>query len=448
VSLSRACYSLLALLALPWVSLLVLWRALRDWRYASGWVARFGGGPALAGTAHSIWVHAVSVGEVQAAGVLLAALRTQFPDWPLAISSATPAGRERARALAGVGIDVRYAPYDIGACVRGSLRRLRPALLVIMETELWPNLLAACADARVPVLIASARLSERSLRRLNPFPGLLQPALRSTVTVAAQSTADAQRFVALGVPSARVSVCGNVKFDRTPGPELRAAGSALRQRFAPARLLWVAGSTHRGEEQAALEAHRALRGAQPDALLVLAPRHRPRFDEVAALLQGSGLAWLRYSQVHGASAAQCSGVAVLLLDTIGDLESCYAAADLAFVGGSLVPVGGHNLLEPAALGVATITGPYQSAAAQVASVLSASGAVRMVGNRQELTAALLALAADEAARHSMAAAALAVAAANRGALQRLMSLIRERLELASPQAASNSPPVPAPRANR
>lgn len=443
MSLSRALYSLLVALALPWLSLLYLWRGLSDRAYLSGWGARFGLGPALAGEARSLWVHAVSVGEVQAAGALLEALREQYPARPMVITCATPAGRERARALAqalarsgadpdsgasaGAGVDVRYAPYDLGACVRGALRRLRPAMLVIMETELWPNLLNECARAGVPVLIASARLSGRSLGRLKKFPGLLQPALRTAVTVAAQTPADAQRFAALGLPPERSSVCGNIKFDRTPGASLRTAAAAVRARYAPARLLWVAGSTHQGEEQAALDAHQAVRNSHADALLVLAPRHRPRFDEVAAILERSGLSWLRYSAASGASAAACHAVAVLLLDTIGDLENFYAAADLAFVGGSLVPVGGHNLLEPAALGVPTITGPCQSAAPQVAQELSARGAVRIVATAADLSATVVSLLGDTVALRALSAAALATVAANRGALQRLLGQIRESL---------------------
>ena len=430
MSVTRALYSLLVLLALPVLSLVVGWRSLRERHYAQGWAARFGLGAPLAGSARSIWLHAVSVGEVQAAAPLLAALRAQYPEVPLTISSATPAGRERARALAGPGIDVRYAPYDLGLCVRGSLRRLRPKLLLIIETELWPNLLAACATAGVPVIIASARLSERSCRRLVKFPGLLQPALRTAITVAAQSAADAQRFAALGVPAAQLHVCGNIKFDRTPGESLRAAGTSLRSRFAAARLLWVAGSTHEGEEQAVLDAHQALRASGAvrcaEALLVLAPRHRPRFDAVAQLLNERGLPWLRYSEASAAGAAP-AGAAVLLLDTIGDLESFYAAADLAFVGGSLVPVGGHSLLEPAALGVPSICGPHMHAAPQVARDLAASGATWIVESPAQLGAAVLELAADESRRRAMSAAALAVVAANRGALERVLQQVRAKL---------------------
>ena len=430
MSVTRALYSLLVLLALPVLSLVVWWRSLREHHYAQGWAARFGLGAPLAGSARSIWLHAVSVGEVQAAAPLVAALRAQYPEVPLAISSATPAGRERARALAGPGIDVRYAPYDLGPCVRASLRRLRPKLLLIIETELWPNLLAACATAGVPVIIASARLSERSFRRLVKFPGLLQPALRTAVTVAAQSAADAQRFAALGVPAAQLGVCGNIKFDRTPGESLRAAGASLRSRFAPARLLWVAGSTHEGEEQAVLDTHQALRASGvarcAEALLVLAPRHRPRFDAVAQLLKERGLPWLRYSEAS-APGASPGGAAVLLLDTIGDLEGFYAAADLAFVGGSLVPVGGHSLLEPAALGVPSICGPHMHAAPQVARDLAASGATRIVDSPAQLGAAVLELAADESRRRAMSAAALAVVAANRGALERVLQRVRAKL---------------------
>ncbi|HEX9472911.1 MAG TPA: 3-deoxy-D-manno-octulosonic acid transferase, partial [Steroidobacteraceae bacterium] len=356
----RRLYTLLLAVALPLASLLVFWRGLRDRNYWRGWGERFGRGETPPGAARRLWIHAVSVGEVQAAAPLVAALRAAWPDLPLSMTSATPAGRERARQVCGAGIDVRYGPYDLPWCLRGTLRRLRPALLLIAETEVWPNLLAECARAGVPVMFLSARLSERSTRRLRRLKSLLQPALARGVSVLAQSEADASRFASLGVPAARIQVGGNLKFDREPAAAARRQGSALRGTYAAARPMWVAGSTHDGEELAALEAHRRLRAAHPTALLVLAPRHRPRFEAVAALLARSGLSWMRHSGAGHAGAgsstagyaapapaAQCAAIAVLLLDTMGELEGCYAAADVAFVGGSLVPVGGHNLLEPA-----------------------------------------------------------------------------------------------------
>ena len=429
----RWLYTLLAALALPFASLVVLWRGLRERAYWRGWGERFGRGAPLAGAGQGLWVHAVSVGEVQAAASLVAALRAEWPALPLVVTSATPAGRARAReafgagAGAGAGADSRYAPYDLPWTLRAALRRFRPALLLIMETELWPNLLNECARARVPVIIASARLSARSTTRWAQFRSLLQPAMSTVVTVAAQSAADAQRFESLGVPGARIRVCGNIKFDRTPGMEVRQRGQALRSHYAAARPLWVAGSTHPGEERAALAAHAALRAAHADALLVLAPRHRPRFDEVAALLEESGLIWMRHSAAGDAAAGAAASISVLLLDTIGELENFYAASDVAFVGASLVPIGGHNLLEPAALGVATLTGPHQRNAPDIARLLDESGGLQFVADGAGLGAALIRLLGDDALRARRAAAAQATVAANRGTLEKVLALVRERV---------------------
>ena len=422
----RWLYTLLVTLALPFASVVVLWRGLRERAYWRGWGERFGRGPALEGTAPGLWVHAVSVGEVQAAAPLVAALAAARPQWSLVLTSATPAGRARARSACDARVAVRYAPYDQPWLLRAALRRFRPALLIVIETEIWPNLLNECARAGIPVLFASARISERSARRWARLPSLLQPAFATAVTVAAQTSADAQRFAGLGVPPARVQVCGNLKFDRAVAASVAAQGRALRARFAAARPLWVAGSTHPGEERAALAAHAALRAARGDALLVLAPRHRPRFDEVARLLDASGERWGRFSTVAApamADAGQSAALSVLLLDTLGELENFYAAADLAFVGGSLVPVGGHNLLEPAALGVATLTGPYQHNAPEIARLLLEQQALQMVGNDAELSAAVVRLIGDAPERARLAEAARAAVAANRGALERVLALI-------------------------
>ncbi len=404
----RRLYTLLVVLALPVATLLVLWRGLRDRNYWRGWGERFGRGASPKVATRRLWIHAVSVGEVQAAASLVQALRAAWPDLSLTLTSATPAGRERARALFGTQVDVRYGPYDLPWCVRGTLRRARPAMLLIMETEIWPNLLAECAAAAVPVIFMSARLSARSAARLRAFGSLLRPALESGVAVVAQTVTDAGRFESLGVPAEHIEVGGNLKFDREPAATARAQGAALRALYAAARPMWVAGSTHAGEEQAALAAHLALRALHPAALLVLAPRHRPRFEEVAALLDRSGLP-------------------LLLLDSLGDLETCYAAADVAFVGGSLVPVGGHNLLEPAALGVATLSGPHLGNAPEVARLLSQGGGLRIVRDAAELATALRELLGDDAARARLAAAGHAAVNANRGALKHLLERIRVQL---------------------
>jgi 3-deoxy-D-manno-octulosonic-acid transferase len=432
----RWLYTLLLTLALPFASLVVLWRGIRERSYWHGWAERFGRGAPLPGSGPGLWVHAVSVGEVQAAARLVAALRSRWPGLPLVVTSATPTGRARARAAFDARVEVSYVPYDQPWCVRAALRRFRPALLIVMETEIWPNLLQVCAQERVPVLIASARLSERSATRWARVASLLHPAISSNVTVAAQSAADARRFESLGVPAAHVHIGGNIKFDRGAAPAVRLNGQVLRARYAATRPLWVAGSTHPGEEQAVLAAHAALRAARGDALLVIAPRHRPRFEEVAKLLDANGEAWMRFSAAGSADPTASAGISVLLLDTLGELENFYAAADLAFVGGSLVPIGGHNLLETAALGVPTLTGPYQHNAPDIARLLAAHHALRVVRNEAELVTALLRLMGDAPERARMAEAARATVAENRGALERVLAIVSEGVAVA---AVTHSP---------
>ena len=411
----RRLYTLLLYLALPWVSLVLCLRGLRDREYWRGWKARFGAGPQSRGG--GIWVHAVSVGEVQAAAILIAALRARAPGTEIALTCATPTGRSRAASLLP-GLAVSYAPYDLPGAVRRFLRRLHPGLLIVLETELWPNVLYESWRAQVPTVIASARVSARSTAVYQRLPGLLHDTLASNVWVGAQSSADAQRFARLGVPVERLSVVGNIKFDRTMPSDLTQRGAKLRQRYAPGRPVWAAGSTHPGEEQVVLDAHRRLLQVRPDALLVLAPRHPQRFESVAASLASSDLRCVRRSQQ-----TDSCGAPVLLLDTLGELVDFYAAADVAFVGGSLVPIGGHNLLEPAAIGVPVLSGPHQFASPQVARALSEHKGLIIVHDAGELSDALVRLLNDPQARSTQGAAAHAVIEANRGALQRLVELI-------------------------
>jgi len=412
----RRCYTLLLYVALPFVSLQVLWRGLSERGYWRGWRERFGYG--YSRTDPSVWIHAVSVGEVQAATLLVGALRRTLPQQSLLLTSATPAGRARARDALTDGTEVRYAPYDLPAAIDRVLVQTRPRLLIVLETELWPNLLHACARCSIPVLIVSARISERTQRSYLRLRGLLTASALQNSWVMAQSTADAARFAALGIPQSQVSVAGNVKFDREVDAGQLERGAAMRKRYAGRRHIWVAGSTHPGEELAALQAHRQLCQVAP-ALLVLAPRHSRRFGDVADVLQLQGWRWQRRSAAP-AQADSVEDCEVLLLDTIGELVDFYAAADLAFVGGSLVAVGGHNLLEPVALGVATLTGPQQFNAPDVARILTAHGAVRLVHDAGELTRQVLALMADAAARAQLAEAGLAAMQVNRGALARIL----------------------------
>jgi 3-deoxy-D-manno-octulosonic-acid transferase len=411
----RRLYTLLLYLALPFVSLIVLLRGLRNRDYWRGWGERFGfGAQPLPG---GLWVHAVSVGEVQAAALLIEALQARPPASAITLSCATPTARARALALLP-GVDVRYAPYDLPGSVRRCFARLAPRMLIVLETELWPNLLHEAQRCGVPVLIASARVSARSARIYQHLPGLLRAALAANAWVGAQTEVDAQRFAALGVPPERLWVVGNIKFDRAPPPGQFERGAQLRTRYASGRAVWAAGSTHPGEEQIVLEAHRLLLGQLPQALLILAPRHPQRFDAAAASVAAHGFACMRRS--GGASEANCQ---VLLLDTLGELADFYAAADVAFVGGSLVPIGGHNLLEPAALGLPVLSGPQHFSSPEVARALGERGALTIVHDAAELAAALTGLLADREARAQQGAAGRAAIDANRGALARLLGLI-------------------------
>ncbi|MGH8258762.1 MAG: 3-deoxy-D-manno-octulosonic acid transferase, partial [Steroidobacteraceae bacterium] len=323
----------------------------------------------------------------------------------------------------GAGADVRFLPLDLPGAVRRFFDRINPRLAIVMETELWPNLFQECARRGVPLLLASARLSARSARRYGRLRGPFERTLASCALIAAQTEADAERFVRLGAAPDRTLVAGNLKFDFDVPHETLGRGRALRERYAPGRPVWVAGSTHEGEEQAALDAHARVRRAHADALLVLAPRHPPRFAEVAARLEGRGIAFARHSRGEACGPR----TAVLLLDSLGELLDFYAAADAVFVGGSLVPLGGHNLLEPAALARAIVTGPHQANAVEIARLLSERGGARFVSNEKELGDAMVELLSSPPARVAMGSRARAVLEENRGALARVLALVEPLL---------------------
>jgi 3-deoxy-D-manno-octulosonic-acid transferase len=419
----RRLYTLLLYLALPFASLIILWRGLRAREYWHGGLARFGFGSLRAGG--GIWVHAVSVGEVQVAAILIAALREREHGLEITLTVATPTGRARARALLP-GLEVRYAPYDLPGCIRRCLARLRPRLLIVIETELWPNLLHQVWRAGVPALIASARLSARSARIYQRLPGLMRAALAANVWVGAQTAADLERFAAIGVAPQRLLLAGNIKFDRTLPADIHERGALLRACYGAGRPVWVAGSTHAAEEPIVLQAHQQLRKREPRALLILAPRHPARFAAAAAAIAAQGFHCIRRSSMGTdtrADAVLDSSHEVLLLDSLGELLDFYAAADVAFVGGSLVPVGGHNLLEPAALGVPVLAGPEQFNSPDIARALSQQGALITVRDADELAAALARLLGDPDRRAIKGESARLAMDAHRGALGKLLRLI-------------------------
>jgi 3-deoxy-D-manno-octulosonic-acid transferase len=413
----RFIYNLLIRIVAPIAFGVHLSRGIRDPAYRDRPAERFGFGAAL--DRPSIWVHAVSVGEVQASQPLVRALLARYPGVPLVLTTVTPTGAARARALFGDAMIHRYVPYDLPGAVRRFFDRVRPRLAVILETELWPNLFAECGERGVPLVLASARVSERSVRRYRRLVPLFRATLAHGIVIGAQSQADADRFLSIGASPGRTRVTGNVKFDFELAPDVPGRGRAWREQNAAGRPVWVAGSTHEGEEELMLDAHAVVRERFPDALLVLVPRHPPRFEAVRALLEKRGVAYVQRSK--GDAVRQAA--AVVLGDTMGELMTFYAAADVAFVAGSLVPIGGHNLLEPASLGVPILAGPHNFNAEDVFRKLEEAGAVRTVADAVGLGKAVSDLLADPAARRRMGDRGLGVLGDNRGAVARLLDLI-------------------------
>jgi 3-deoxy-D-manno-octulosonic-acid transferase len=413
--MTRLLYTLLLYLLAPYALARLAWRARRQRGYLQHVGERFGRySPTMA---HSpIWVHAVSVGETRAAGPLVAALRSRHPDRPILLTHMTPTGRETGESLFGDAVQRCYLPYDYPGAVRRFLAHFRPAAGILMETEIWPNLVRACAERGVPLYLVNARLSEKSFAGYRRFPGIARASFAGFAAVAAQGAEDARRLEALG--AARVRVTGSIKFDVTPPPEQVEAGAALRHRFGARRPVLVAASTRDGEEALVLEALAMME--VPGLLAVIVPRHPQRFDEVARLLASRGIPYQRRS--GGEPVA--SGTRVVLGDSMGELFAYYAAGDVAFVGGSLLPFGGQNLIEACAVGRPVLIGPsvYNFEEA-VDNALRAGAAIRVADTKALAREAARLLRDPDAARR-MGAAGLAFCAAHRGATDRVLELIR------------------------
>jgi 3-deoxy-D-manno-octulosonic-acid transferase len=426
----RFIYSWLTRAAAPIAFAVVLWRGVRDRSYWQGLAERFGLGEKL--PSPSIWLHAVSLGEMSAAAPLVRALHSRYPQLALAVTAATPAGRARARDLFADVASIRFLPYDTPGSVRRFLERIRPCVAVIMETELWPNLFRECERRRVPVFLASARLSAKSVSRYRRLGSLFSSVFTPTVAVAAQSAEDAERFRLIGASANQTRVIGNVKYDLAVSAAIIETGKVMRAAYG-SKLVWVAGSTHAGEEEQVLEAHALLQAHRPDSLLLLAPRHKDRFAAVADLLARRGLKFARRSSMADTLPMDTQ---VLLVDTIGELMALYASADVAFVGGSLVPIGGHNLLEPAALGLPVLTGPSHFNGKEIALLLLSRGAALQVANPQELAAALQRLLDQPAERRRIGDIGKSIIESNRGSVERLLDLIEPSLPGAHQSAAA------------
>jgi 3-deoxy-D-manno-octulosonic-acid transferase len=429
----RRLYTSLIYCAVPFAFAAVLWRGWRDRDYWQSPGQRFGWGRTVRGP-ESIWLHAVSLGEVSAAAPLVRALRARYPDNPMVLTTATPTGRARAQSLFGDAVDVRFLPYDTPGAVARFLDRVRPRLAVIMETELWPNLFKECERRGVPLVLASARVTAKSAARYQRFGKLFRGVFSASSLLAAQTREDAERFIAIGARSDRTHVVGNIKFDMDLSPAVVEQGRALRAALLGARPVWIAGSTHAGEEELVLTAHAAMLGACPNALLLLVPRHPDRFDAVAELVRRRAMKFVRRSGGRRVP----DDASVLVGDTVGELVALYAAADVAFVGGSLVPIGGHNLLEPAALGLPVLTGPYNSNGKETAELMVQQGAALLVRDARELASAAAGLLADPAERQRRGAIGRRIVESNRGSVAGLLALIEPVLS-----ARSTTDPAPA-----
>ncbi|MET0377555.1 MAG: lipid IV(A) 3-deoxy-D-manno-octulosonic acid transferase [Spongiibacteraceae bacterium] len=419
----RWLYTLLLYLLSPLVLFRLFRRARKAPAYGERIAERFGFFSARLRRG-GIWVHAVSVGETIAATPMIRALLERYPDLPITVTTMTPTGSEQVRALFAMEIHSGrifhvYAPYDLPDAVLRFLNRIRPRMLIVVETELWPNIIHGCARRHIPVLLANARLSEKSARGYRRLAAITAPMLREMTRVVAQNAVDGERFVELGLPREKLSVTGSVKFDLTVDTVLQQRARDLRESFGR-RPVWIAASTHTGEDEILLAAQRMVLQALPDALLILVPRHPERFAVVAGLIEKAELT----AQRRSTNTVIARDTQVLLGDTMGELLLLLGVADIAFVGGSLIERGGHNMLEPAAWGLPIITGASDFNFREISEMLTAAGALQKCGTHESIANAVVELFDDPDERARQGDAARAVIEANRGALDKLIAEIR------------------------
>jgi len=414
-------YTILFHLLVPLILLRLLWRSLRAPAYRRRWLERFGFFPGF-NVERSIWIHAVSVGEVQAAERLVKRLLQSYPNLPIVITTTTPTGSDRVKSLFGDSVLHVYAPYDMPLALNGFVRRARPCLLLMMETEIWPNMLAVCENRSIPTILANARLSAKSAAKYAKWPRFTRDIFGRIGVVAAQGEVDAERFMQLGVVPERIEVTGSIKFDSRLPASLLERAEVLRREWGD-RPVWVAASTQEGEDIQVLAAHRQICAVVPGALLVLVPRHPERFDKVYGLCQRE-----KFSCVRRSSADPCGGqIEVFLGDTMGELSMFLAAADAAFVGGSLVRHGGQNVLEPAALGKPVVFGPHMYNFASISELLLEQDAAQVVTDADELARVVGQWLLDASERTRVGENGRRVVEENQGALERLFALIQGQL---------------------
>jgi len=427
-------YDILLILLSPVIIVHHVWRTVSRGRTFAGFAERFGiiAPESLARVAGGIpvWVHAVSVGETIAVKPLLRELKRRFPEQRIVLSTVTETGRSIAEAIPDADLVV-YFPFDFGFAVSRALGLVSPSVVIVVETEIWPNFLRLARRMGIPSVMVNGRISDRSFPRYLRFSRFFAPILNNFSALCMQSDEDARRIVAIGAPAERVFVTRNLKYDlpaRTIGPTERKALHG-RYRLPGGALIITAGSTHAGEEEAVAETYRHLLAEFPNLFLVLVPRHPERAAEVGMLLEGKGIPFVRRSALEGAKEPVAGGV--LLVDTIGELMNLYALSDVVFVGGSLVPVGGHNLLEPASVGVPVLFGPLMHNFREITDLVLAAGAGKQVADRTGLEEALRRLLVDKSVRRSMGENGSRLMAEQGGAAARHLEIIEPLIKRGS-----------------
>lgn len=415
----RYVYTILFYLSLPFVFLRLWWRSRSNPAYLARWWERLGYFPQPF-LQKALWIHAVSVGETIAAAPLIKELRKRYPNLPIVVTSTTPNGADRVRALLGDQVRHSYMPYDVPNILKRFLQRIDPIALVLIETELWPNLLHVCSQQQVPVVLINARLSDRSAKAYQRYAAVTRPMFKQISKIAAQTKQDAANFIASGALAETIEITGSVKFDLQLPTELAEQAKNWRARWGEQRPVWIAASTHAGEESQILQAYAKARQDHSDLLLILTPRHPERAEDVANLSVSKGYKVVRRS----AAAENLQETDILLVDTIGELLLFYSAADIAFVGGSLItPGGGHNLLEPAAVGIPVLSGPALFNFVEISQLLTQAGAAFIVKNVDELAAKISFLLQNKAACLQAGAAGRQVLQNNCGAMAKQLALI-------------------------
>lgn len=421
--MARLTYSLLLYLLLPWTFLRLYLRGAKNPAYRKRWGERLGlANPAIQSPV--IWIHAVSVGEVTAALPLIHAIQREYPGYQVAVTTTTLTGSQQVTKTLNDKVCQWYFPYDLNWSVSRFLDRLKPNLIIIMERELWPNLLHQASSRGIPLLLANARLPVRSAQRYGYVKCLIKPAIRCLSVIAAQSAGDAERFLQLGAKKNTLILTGNTKYDVFPTADYKMVAAAIRQAGDFDRPVWIAASTHKGEEEFMLQAHKRLLQQLPNALLILAPRHPERFAAVYQRCLVEDLQTVRRSL----GSSPTSSTQVFLGDTMGELYALYELAKIAFVGGSLVRVGGHNILEPALLGKVVVFGPYMSNFAEISGQMLANQAAIQVPDASELALRLAALFADPITCAALGNNAKQMVLENRGAVARTCAIVRQLLE--------------------